>query len=193
MLFRTLPLCPLTWAIFRCLYLSRTYSVLKKYAESLALTSRAILHLREARPLLEEQTDTPARLFPLTSTDLDSLEREIASEESKSKKEWFAYNGGSTDASVTQNAKKPLFFDIAFNYVELPMERLEARAGKVPAVTAATAHPVASKEKEKEKEKEKKVAKVIPEEVPMQPVAKEAPASGGGALGGLLGGWWGRK
>ncbi|KAG6915991.1 hypothetical protein DXG01_008971 [Tephrocybe rancida] len=46
------------------------------------------------------------------------------------KRTWFAHNGGAPTSDKDRTFEKPLFFNIALNYVELDMERLAVRAGK---------------------------------------------------------------
>jgi len=116
--------------------------------------------------------------------------------------DWYAHNGGQleVDSAGVKAAphKKPLFFDVAFNYVELPMDRLLARASKggatpakptvapVPAAKAAAAEPAG----EGRKDREKRSTKVEEEALPEVKIVQSAPSLG---LGGILGGWWGRK
>ncbi|EED85717.1 predicted protein [Postia placenta Mad-698-R] len=131
----------------RCRYLARSYAPQKRYAEALTLTQHANLHLREARSILSVIAETDpitagARVFyTLTAADVDGLEGEVAADSLQYKKDWFAFNGGSLGTD-SKTYKKPLFFDIALNYVELDMERLQERAGKKPvaAKVAPQAH-----------------------------------------------------
>ncbi|OBZ80024.1 Signal recognition particle subunit SRP68 [Grifola frondosa] len=159
----------------RCCYLARSYAPLKQYAEALTLTQHASIHLRESRSVL--------------IADLDQLEENIGSESLEFKKAWFTYNGGSV-SSDGKSYKKPLFFDIALNYVQLDMDRLHERAGKAPAVpqTAVPIQaPVPQLPQEKKTSSRAKVEEIERAATP----EPSAPARGG--LGGLLGGWWGRK
>jgi len=95
-------------------------------------------------------------------------------------KERFAYNGGSVDADIKSH-KKLLFFDIALNYVQLDVDRLQERAGKKPVVksTYTKAEP-------------KQIARAKVEEE-ARPLTPEPQATPSGGLSSLLGGWWGRK
>ena len=115
------------------------------------------LHLREARQAVSllppsandpNQTDDPINsaqqqnqpsFYPLTTSDISVLNDELSSDTLQCKKDWFTFNGGqlttdTTTDTTTDNKthKKPLFFDIALNYVQLDMERLQERAGKPP-------------------------------------------------------------
>ncbi|EJD04471.1 uncharacterized protein FOMMEDRAFT_122270 [Fomitiporia mediterranea MF3/22] len=102
--------------------------------------------------------------------------------------------------------KKPLFFDIALNYVQLDMDRLHSRAGMDS--------PKENKENNEKENKNKTQSKTSTAEKPAQtttttPVTTKAKmaesidrpstpepqsdASRRGGLSSLLGGWWGRK
>jgi signal recognition particle subunit SRP68 len=176
----------------RCLYLARCYVPAKKYAEALALVQHANIHLRETRSALSESSDpitsgNPPYYF-LTKGTVDELETEQSMDGHQFKKDWFEYDGGSVDAEPSL-FKKPLFFDIALNYVQLDMDRLRERAGKQPATSAgpsvADVPPSSDKRPAAKAKVEEEVRAATPE-----PQAA-APARGG--LGGLLGGWWGRR
>ena len=99
----------------------------------------AFIHLREARSaqaLLPSLEDDPISssdpiFYELSSEAIPALEQELNDESLKCKKDWFTYNGGDATGEVErQSYKKPLFFDIALNYAELNMERLQERAGE---------------------------------------------------------------
>ncbi len=165
---------------------------------------RATLHLREARSSLSllpslaadpiNTSDPP--FYTLSDEVLSSLDNEIASESIQCKKDWFNYNGGDATGTVDrQSYKKPLFFDIALNYVELDMDRLQERAGKaVTTIPAKVVSPVPQRALSGIGQPEIKstVSRAKVEEIdrPMTP-EPTTPAKGG--LGSLLGGWWGRK
>ncbi|KAG2160209.1 uncharacterized protein EDB93DRAFT_1244961 [Suillus bovinus] len=166
----------------RCSYLAQCYVAVKKYAEALSLIQHATIYLRETRSTLSifsEDLISSASppYYPLTSSDLDALESTITQDGLTIKNEWFAYNGGSIDAD-NKTYKKPLFFDIALNYVQLDMDRLLERAGKAPAPVLVTVQAVPAKSRLEE---------VVRPETP----EPQAPAKGG--LSSLLEGWWGRK
>ncbi|KAI0344235.1 hypothetical protein BDW22DRAFT_1355574 [Trametopsis cervina] len=185
----------------RCRYLARSYSVVKKYGEALSLMQHAAIHIREARsaqsllPSTEEDpiTTSAQPFYSLSSESVSSLEEELNEESLKCKKDWFTYNGGEVDK---QAAKKPLFFDIALNYVELNMERLQERAGKqvVRAPNIVSPQPQRATSDASLAEPAKNVtsrAKAAEIERPMTP--EPSAAAGKGGLSSLLGGWWGRK
>ena len=157
--------------------------MVKRYAEALTLLQHSTLHLRETRTTLSTITgiSTPADVsYPLPSSTVDALENSVSETSLSVKNEWFAYNGGSVDGNP-KTYKKPLFFDIALNYVQLDMDRLLERAGKG-----------SSKPKEGEREPQAQPAKSRLEEV-IRTETPEPPVQMRGGLSSLLGGWWGRK
>lgn len=179
----------------RCYYLAWCYAPLKKYAEALSLTQHASIHLRECRSMLAPTIDTdpindgePA-FYPLTLVDLDKLEEELTLDSTSFKNDWFAYNGGSLDAKSSKTHKKPLFFDIALNYINLDMDRLQERAGKVPeqAKAAPIAAPVPQAAEKKTQTSRAKVEEIERAATP------EPSTQARGGLSSLLGGWWGRS
>ena len=125
-------------------------------------------------------TSSPC-FFPLNVTDIKELESSLSSDSLRFKRDWFAYNGGSA-VTDGKTYRKPLFFNIALNYVELDMDRLMERAGKKPAVLPIQAQPMPDK---------KSVAKAKVEE--LRPATPEPQAPSRGGLTSLLGGWWGRS
>ncbi|KAF7437301.1 hypothetical protein PC9H_004140 [Pleurotus ostreatus] len=180
----------------RCFYLAKCYIPVKKYAEALVLSQKANIHLREARSTLSIigtdpiNTGSPA-FYPLTNDECGKLEADLAADALRFKKEWFAYNGGSVKAS-NAGFKKPLFFDIALNYVELDMDKLQERAGKAPRPPVPIAAPLPVSAKATEPiGKKSQAAKVVEEARPATPEPTQQPARGG--LSNLLGGWWGRS
>ncbi|KAJ2931133.1 hypothetical protein H1R20_g5901, partial [Candolleomyces eurysporus] len=194
----------------RCVYLARCYVPVKKYAEALTLLQHANIHIRETASHLsltntDNITDAHPEFFPIEANDTKEVETTISTDGTRYKRDWFAYNGG----SVTQDPKgykKPLFFDIALNYVELDMDRLLERAGKAPeAPPPAAPVPVAAPKprpaqpqavKAEVATQEKKPAvqqKAKVEQAEARPETPQPPAPSKGGLSTLLGGWWGRS
>ncbi|KAF7340175.1 Signal recognition particle subunit SRP68 [Mycena venus] len=171
----------------RCLFLARSYAPAKKYAEALTLIQHASIHVRETHSTLSLSDADPISaatpsFYPLSSESVSELESALASEGLQFKRDWFAFNGGSVDSTAKLD-KKPLFFDIAVNYVALDMAALRARAGLQPIEESqVAAQPVAEK---RQAAKEDAVVEA--------PESKTAPAPSRGGLSSLLGGWWGRS
>ena len=168
----------------RCQYLALSYAPIKNFAEALTLIQHANIHLRATRSAISTIDSDPItagnpQYYNLNDNDCDKLEKGLSAIMLQFKKDWFAYNGGSIGAD-NQSHKKPLFFDIALNYVQLDMDRLQERAGKAPAPKSTT-----------NKLESKLVAKAKAEEIERPPTPTTQPPQSG--LSNLLGGWWGRK
>lgn len=167
----------------RCFFLAQCYVAVKKYAEALTLIQHATLRVRETRSVLVSLSGitTPADTsYPLAVAPVVELDSTLSATGLDMKNEWFAHNGGTLDGDP-KTYKKPLFFDIGLNYVQLDMERLLERAGKAPAATTRD---------------EREVAAPPPKSRLEEAVRAETPEPAGpakGGLGSLLGGWWGRK
>jgi len=180
---------------YRCIYLARCYIPVKKFGEALSLLQLATIHIRETNSSLslsnsESVTDAHPDFFPLDSTEVKDLEETITSNSTRYKRDWLAYNGGSTTRDPKEY-KKPLFFDVALNYVELDTDRLLERAGKAPATPApviAAPKPVRAEAAPDRKAPAK--ANLVEDSRPSTP---QPTASAKGGLSSLLGGWWGRS
>lgn len=98
-----------------------------------------------------------------------------------------AHNGGAVGERKSEDKhEKPVFFDIAFNYVEPPMEKLRRRAG-LPALEGeiGTSGVAAKAKVETEEQQQQKLqlgAGVAPNDD-----EKKNKASAGGGLAGFLG------
>lgn len=170
----------------RCLYLARCYSPVKKYAEALTLIQHANIHIRETRSFISlSDTDVISSAkpsyFPLSDAAVQDLETELSSDAHQFKRDWFAYNGGSIDADP-KAYKKPVFYNIAFNYVNPDVDRLKVRAGQQPAVASPAAAPV----------QKQSTTTAVEEERAATPEPSQRPPARGG-LSNLLGGWWGKN
>ncbi|TFK38609.1 hypothetical protein BDQ12DRAFT_630330 [Crucibulum laeve] len=180
----------------RCLYLARCYAPVKKYAEALTLLQHATIHSRETISTLSLSDSDPIStakpsFFPLNDTDVKELEASLASDSLQFKRDWFAYNGGSVNGDP-KAYKKPLFFNIALNYVELDMNRLLERAGKQPSPPSAAVAAAAPSQSKPEPPLEKKpIARAKVEE--SRSATPEPQAAPRGGLSSLLGGWWGKS
>jgi len=178
----------------RCVYLAQCYATVKKYGEALALLQHSTIHVREAVSNLSlSESDIinkpNASFFPLTADDIKEIESAITSDNSQLKRDWFAYNGGSVNVDLT-TYKKPLFFNIALNYVELDMDRLQLRAGKrsVPAPATLSSSTKGARARTEAVPEKKPTPKAKAEEH-VEPTPEPKPPARGG-LSNLLGGWW---
>jgi len=187
----------------RCLYLARCYAPVKKFAEALALIDHANIHIRETTNNLSmlsiDPISTSSRnaFYPLTQEDVKSLETSLNGDALQFKRDWFAWNGGVVAADVGgKGFNKPLFFNIALNYVDLDMERLLVRAGKqeevVPTPQVDVPQAAASQVQVQEKKPAEKKARVAEVERAETPEPEQQQQQRGG-LSSLLGGWWGRS
>ncbi|KAG6869031.1 hypothetical protein C0993_004704 [Termitomyces sp. T159_Od127] len=183
----------------RCLFLARCYAPAKKYPEALTLIQHANIHIRETLSALSLSASDPINAsqpayFPLDRPSLADLETALAADSHAFKRAWFAHNGGAPAQADARRFEKPLFFNIALNYVELDMDRLAVRAGReveVPPRAEAEAVAVVAPQPQPAKQalqQKKRVEEARPE-TPEPP----APARARGGLGSLLGGWWGRS
>lgn len=175
----------------RCLYLAQCYKLTNKFPEALTLLQRATIYVRETTSSLSLSesdliTNGSLRFFPLNSETVKELENAILADGLQHKRDWFAYNGGSASADP-ETYKKPLFFNIALNYVELDMDRLQQRAGKEPVVAPAVTGVSSTTKAEAVEKKSTLKAKA---EENLAPTANQQQAPGRGGLSSLLGGWW---
>lgn len=172
----------------RCSYLAWCYSNVKNYVEALALLQHAALHVRESISSLSLSDSDPINegepsFFPLSGDDVKETEASITQDNFQYKRDWFAYNGGSANTDALSH-KKPLFFNIALNYIDLDMERLRDRAGKERTITTLATSST-KEQSEKKVSTKAKVEDPSPEETP---APTSQPTRGG--LSNLLGGWW---
>ena len=127
--------------------------------------------------------------YPLADSDCGTLDEEISRISSELRRDWFAFNGGSPTAD-NESYKKPLFFDIALNYVELDMDRLQQRAGKEPSPSPAPIHILQPQLPQVPKGL---TSKAKAEEIARPATPEPQAETSRGGLSSLLGGWWGRK
>lgn len=176
----------------RCLFLARCYAPVKKYPEALTLIQHANINIRETLSSLSLSASDPINAskpayFSLDPTNIKDLEAELSTDSHAFKRAWFTYNGGAVKEADGQKFEKPLFFNIALNYVELDMDRLAMRAGRQVEQPKVEAVPVAVPQPVKQVPAPKKKVEEVRPETP-EPAA---PARSG--LSSLLGGWWGRS
>lgn len=94
-------------------------------------SSRLVAQARSS--LFELGIELQEEIITLSPSDLDSLNTRVLALSSAAKRSLFS-----------ERVPKPVFFDTAFNYIDLPMDELEVLAGKKKAapVTAAAADAV---------------------------------------------------
>lgn len=174
----------------RCYHLARLHCVhpAPSYASAVQLLERSARNVKTARNALKEG-DLLEEIVPLKAEEVDTLGEKVDALALAAKRALFAH-------TVT----KPVFYDSAFNYVDLPMEDLLDLAGKgLP--------KVASPKQVKQEAKPQiaapvavpaKVAKATPalrektREATPQPAEEEEEASQQQGKKGWLGGWFGR-
>ena len=160
---------------------------MKQYPQAVALTQRAQLYARESSSLLLDNSDPVnagnLSFYHLTKEVLFSLQTTIKADEDQLKLEWFAFNGGAT-SSEKDISKKPIFFDIALNYLQLDVDKIQERAGlkqkEITRSVPAEPRPVVATAQSKVVEIERSAT-------------PNPPAESRSTLTSLLGGWWGRK
>lgn len=97
------------------------------YASAVRLLSRASSLLQQSRgSLLESSISIEEPVIDISTEDLDKLASQIGSLDLAAKRALFA-----------ERVEKPVFFDTAFNYIELPLDELLVRAGKQPQAAAS--------------------------------------------------------
>lgn len=179
----------------RTLHLAQIYAhpTQRRYAEAVTLTQRGQLQVREAKTMLSihapNRVSTHLRFYEINERLIEEMEEKLVKFEEKCKMEWFAYNGGAVGERKSEDKhEKPVFFDIAFNYVEPPIEQLRKRAG-LPALEGEVGTSVTVKAKvETEEQQQQSGIAVAPKDE-----EKKTKTSGAGGLAGFLGSWWGRK
>ncbi|KAF5393532.1 hypothetical protein D9757_000578 [Collybiopsis confluens] len=205
----------------RCLILARCYDVpgIKKYAEALTILQHASVHLREVRGVASSLDLNDASLgkafYPISPSEIDELDGVIAREGMEYKRAWLEKGSSALPdgegKQQQQTQKKPVFFNIALNYIDVDIDKLRERAGKAPApATPAAAAAPSSKAPSTTPQnskagsaaavaQRKALAEGLSRSGTPEPrdvvdtQAQNKPLAGGNRLGSLLGGWWGRS
>ncbi|KAK0465651.1 hypothetical protein IW261DRAFT_1523509 [Armillaria novae-zelandiae] len=166
----------------RCLYL-------RSLLQALTLLQHSSIHIRETQSHISMSNSDAAEIafFPLSRVEIGQLESQLSSDSLQFKRDWLPYNGGSVDADP-RSYKKPAFFNIALNYVDLDMDSLLQRAGKETALTTPAPTPSAPTSKVEPVGDKRRI---IEDTRAATPEPSPAPARGG--LSSLLGGWWGKN
>jgi signal recognition particle subunit SRP68 len=112
--------------IGRNYFLARLHTIhpTPSYASAVKLLARSSSLVEQSRASLFETGITIEEpIIDIPSADVDKLASRIS-----------ALNLAAKRALFAERVEKPVFFDTAFNYVELPLDELLVRAGKQPAV-----------------------------------------------------------
>ena len=114
----------------RCYHLARLHCIhpTPSFASAIQLLSRASLFSRQVTASLFD-TDTPVQeeIIPLPRSDVDGLTSRIESLHFAARRALFA-----------ERMPKPVFFDTAFNYIDMPLDELLVLAGKKSAEPTVT-------------------------------------------------------
>jgi signal recognition particle subunit SRP68 len=97
------------------------------YPPAVHIASRSQEYVLEAKQCAETLAEDQDLFYQLRVKDVTRIETQVDVLDRGIKRAWFA----------TTN-KKPIFFDLAFNYVDLPMDDLEKAAGREPSKPPAT-------------------------------------------------------
>ncbi|WVO13525.1 hypothetical protein L204_101146 [Cryptococcus depauperatus] len=165
----------------KCYNLARLHCIhpSPSFASAIELLVTATLSLGRSRDLLTSSLDEPIVSIPMLS--LDELEENIKTAEKAAKKGLFALT-----------VEKPVFFDMAFNYIEVPIDELQRLAGNKKVKVAEQraneglhAQVKTVEQSNKDRERENREATPAAEET-------DRTKSEEGKKG-WLGGWFGRK
>lgn len=141
------------------------------------LLSRATRSCQQAKYNLESDIQEP--IISISPQQLEELSTRVSALELAAKRALFA-----------ERVPKPVFFDTAFNYIDLPMDDLLVRAGKAP-----LPEPILTQAVKKAEEVVSKVKEAVPD-VSNRTTRESTPAAtqpGPGEKKGWLGGWFGRN
>ncbi|WVQ93952.1 hypothetical protein IAU59_001030 [Kwoniella sp. CBS 9459] len=111
----------------KCLTLARLHCIhpTPSYGSAVSLLARATPSIHQARALLvSPPTPLEESIIDIPPSQIEALEADIHSLDTAAKKGLFA-----------ANVEKPVFFDMAFNYIDIPFDELEVLAGKQKAPT----------------------------------------------------------
>lgn len=81
----------------------------------------ATLAKQASSSLFSSGVELAEQITPISRESVDALQKRISALDAAAKRALFA-----------ERVEKPVFFDTAFNYVDLPMDELLVRAGKEP-------------------------------------------------------------
>ena len=166
----------------RCFHLARLHCIhpTPSYASAVQLLSRAFLSTLQARSSLFEP-DIPLQetIVEVTPTSMDELSSNIDKLDLAAKRALFA-----------ERVAKPVFFDTAFNYIDMPLDELLVLAGKQEAAPATAV--VTEKVKEAAVPVVESVKKVVGRERSREATPAGDEPKAGEKPKGWLGGWFAR-
>ncbi|OCF43801.1 signal recognition particle subunit SRP68 [Kwoniella heveanensis CBS 569] len=111
----------------KCLTLARLHCIhpTPSYGSAVSLLSRASPSVDQARALLGSPSSPLEEVIvEISPVQIETLEADIQKLDTAAKKGLFA-----------AHIEKPVFFDMAFNYIDIPFDELEVLAGKQKAPT----------------------------------------------------------
>lgn len=178
----------------RCYHLARLHCIhpTPSYASAVQLLDRAVRLIQQSHSsLFELGIDLQEQIIHLKSEDIESLSSRTQALESAAKRALFA-----------ERVPKPVFFDTAFNYIDLPMDDLLVLAGKQSAPTTSVPAAAAQKVQEVVESVVPKAAETIKAATgnvaksrmtrEATPAVEESDEGKQGKPKGWLGGWFGR-
>ncbi|WWD22836.1 hypothetical protein CI109_107330 [Kwoniella shandongensis] len=178
----------------KCYTLARLHCLhpTPSYGSAIQLLSAAALSIRQAKSyLVDPATPLEELIVTLPPSELEKLETDINDLESATKRALFA-----------EKIDKPVFFDMAFNYVDLPIEELEVLGGKREKAVRSTVGAVAevagaTVNKVVESVKQRGTREATPAATNRDDEDEGRAGGGGAGAGGegkkgWLGGWFGR-
>ncbi|WVQ74049.1 hypothetical protein IAR50_003631 [Cryptococcus sp. DSM 104548] len=167
----------------RCYNLARLHCIhpSPSYASAVQLLATASVSLRQATDFLSSPVDEP--ILSISPDALATLTDNTAVLERAAKKGLF-----------NESVRRPVFFDMAFNYVDLPLEEIQKQAGDSKKPSSVGGKPSAQKEATPQKTETKSVENIkkgrdTRETTP----AVESQDDQQQGKKGWLGGWFGRK
>ncbi|WWC57928.1 uncharacterized protein I303_100463 [Kwoniella dejecticola CBS 10117] len=119
----------------KCFTLARLHCLhpTPSYSSAVSLFQKATTSINQARSsLIEPITTIEEEIVHISSEQIDALENDINVLDVGAKKGLFS-----------QNIEKPVFFDMAFNYIDIPFDELEVLSGKKEKSTQTTTGIVA--------------------------------------------------
>ncbi|WWC66940.1 uncharacterized protein I206_100847 [Kwoniella pini CBS 10737] len=112
----------------KCFTLARLHCLhpTPSYSSAVALLQKATPSIHQAKSsLIDPITPIEEEILPISSEQIDNLEEDIKVLDIGAKKGLFS-----------QNIEKPVFFDMAFNYIDIPFDELEILSGKKEKTTS---------------------------------------------------------